>query len=908
MEIQDHKIQRLNFNVHIQEKESVASVQNRLSQLTDKVLTKLIGEILNEFSDAEYYVAIPSLELDLGDIPVEELEKEFPAKIETALRLALKNHFLKYPDRFTPANAVKVEDPLLSIFSFYLEHGSFPWWKPAKINASPSKMLHQLLLEKPKLLQNKIAALSKKEKVIDRLSLSFKTKDQEAIIQLFYPKQALRILSFVKDFQLIFKTNPLKNIAHHNFRKLLWKSLLAYLLKHTEHDFEEQKFMADILLDLSQRTGVAIGDWIEQSKKPADLSSSFVQLIHKLEDQEVINLLQTKEIDVPEWVNTLLEELREPGRRTAKKILSYYLEQNKIPLLKTEDLKHLTFVVGKIWEYYPSLAVELIDSFLADKYYREKSLQIFSSSLIKKSLQFKFPLLFVHLTNLSQDLLRTLKPFFQGESSLELEKKIWNHYLIYFSLNKGKAFDFKELVKNTLIALAGPQHKSYVILLKTIQRNFPKSAERVYFDSNLIQYLTLIFEDEGLAQLDNDQEIVFDSFAVEDAEKDRLEQELFGLEGLEDQQHDDLRIFSFYLEHGALLIGLKLKDVRAATVRLIRKDARRLNAWFRKTRSQENVLTRMVSFFNTETLVPLFNLVQPNLGDFGFKLKALLKKLELTPKEDKKGAQFFWKLFKKVSIAQSSEVFSPYHFTKQILTEIIELNLSTQGVAKDYLFALIHEQPKPRWFTDIFPTISSKNKSRPSKPNEEKPRLNHPEKQNIIEKPEAINYEALYHIENGGMVLLWPYISMLFERAGLMENGQFLDMASREKGIYLLEYIVTGNEEISEHQLVLNKVLCAYEISKPIAVEFELSKEWKALCDGLLQAVISNWSILGESSNEALRDSFLKRKAKLAFKEERWYLQVETKGMDVLMKQLPWGISVVNLSWQENNIHVDWKI
>lgn len=162
-------------------------------------------------------------------------------------------------------------------------------------------------------------------------------------------------------------------------------------------------------------------------------------------------------------------------------------------------------------------------------------------------------------------------------------------------------------------------------------------------------------------------------------------------------------------------------------------------------------------------------------------------------------------------------------------------------------------------------------------------------------------------IQNAGLVILWPYFNVLFERAGLMEESKFIDDKAQQKAVLLLEYLAAESESPEEHQLVFNKILCNYPIEKPIDVTLEITEDLQSLCQGLLEAAVNHWEILGETSIDAFRESFLIREGSLEETQEYWRLKVANKSYDVLMRQLPWGISLVNLSWMDKNIEVAWN-
>ncbi|MFK7771551.1 MAG: contractile injection system tape measure protein [Saprospiraceae bacterium] len=163
-------------------------------------------------------------------------------------------------------------------------------------------------------------------------------------------------------------------------------------------------------------------------------------------------------------------------------------------------------------------------------------------------------------------------------------------------------------------------------------------------------------------------------------------------------------------------------------------------------------------------------------------------------------------------------------------------------------------------------------------------------------------------IPNAGLVLLHPYIQMLFDKMELTENKNFKGETDQNQAALVLQYLATGKFSFMEHELAFNKILCNIPIENPIATELTLNEDQIELCDGLLNAIIGHWKILGETSIAALRETFIQRNGKLSIKENGdWSLQVESKSLDILLDSLPWTISVMKLPWMEKMITVNWR-
>ena len=85
-----------------------------------------------------------------------------------------------------------------------------------------------------------------------------------------------------------------------------------------------------------------------------------------------------------------------------------------------------------------------------------------------------------------------------------------------------------------------------------------------------------------------------------------------------------------------------------------------------------------------------------------------------------------------------------------------------------------------------------------------------------------------------------------------------------------------------------------------------LPEGFKQESEALLQSVIAHWGVIKNTSLEGLRESFLQREGKLSFNNNEWYLQVEQKAFDMLLRELPWTIQMIRLPWMKHLLKTDW--
>lgn len=161
-------------------------------------------------------------------------------------------------------------------------------------------------------------------------------------------------------------------------------------------------------------------------------------------------------------------------------------------------------------------------------------------------------------------------------------------------------------------------------------------------------------------------------------------------------------------------------------------------------------------------------------------------------------------------------------------------------------------------------------------------------------------------IYNSGLILFWPFLTRLFENLSLVKNGEFVDAESKNRAVYILQYLVYNEIDFPEHLLVLNKLLAGFQPEEHLVPIESLKKEEITSAQSLLNGLISNWEKVKNSSPEGIQETFIQREGILRFQSNKISLVVEKKGFDVLLQSLPWNISLVKLSWMKMPIYVEW--
>ncbi|MEO6613417.1 MAG: contractile injection system tape measure protein [Chitinophagaceae bacterium] len=169
----------------------------------------------------------------------------------------------------------------------------------------------------------------------------------------------------------------------------------------------------------------------------------------------------------------------------------------------------------------------------------------------------------------------------------------------------------------------------------------------------------------------------------------------------------------------------------------------------------------------------------------------------------------------------------------------------------------------------------------------------------------SVKDEAIY-VQQAGLVLLHPFLSPFFRNLGLLDNNAFIDISLHQKALFLLHFLGTGKTTAAEHELVMEKLLCGYPLQMPVPGQVELTKEEFDEAGELLENVIQHWKILKNTSADGLRESFLQRNGKLENGKDGPVVQVERTGIDILLADIPWTYSMIQLPWRKDLVRVEW--
>lgn len=125
-------------------------------------------------------------------------------------------------------------------------------------------------------------------------------------------------------------------------------------------------------------------------------------------------------------------------------------------------------------------------------------------------------------------------------------------------------------------------------------------------------------------------------------------------------------------------------------------------------------------------------------------------------------------------------------------------------------------------------------------------------------------YRDLKHIpiSNAGLVILFPFLPMLFMRLNMLSQDRrgFNSNESKVRAIFILQHLMASEDrEYDEKDLFLNRLLINYPFNEPLPKRMELNQDELNTIDSLLEAAKTNWEKMRNTSMRGFQEAFLRR-------------------------------------------------
>ncbi|MFT4924935.1 MAG: hypothetical protein ACI8WB_001025 [Phenylobacterium sp.] len=165
----------------------------------------------------------------------------------------------------------------------------------------------------------------------------------------------------------------------------------------------------------------------------------------------------------------------------------------------------------------------------------------------------------------------------------------------------------------------------------------------------------------------------------------------------------------------------------------------------------------------------------------------------------------------------------------------------------------------------------------------------------------------VFAVTGAGIVLLGPYLPRFFSHLDYLQADAFKHSQLARRAVQVLHYLASGEQAEPQQPLVLFNLLCGLAADDLPLVGFELGDNERRQCQQLTTALTRHWPGMAAAKPATIRQRFLHRPGQLTRRKTDWLLTPQPQLQDVLLQDLPWGVSHIYLPWMVTHLAIDWS-
>jgi len=208
MSQQRHIVKRQVIELKVQNPRTAPVLQDEVSRIYRQRVIPLIDRYCTELGQPDRLYRIDSLELDLGRLETDDLEGQFVAKVEAALRKALSAQIAvqEQEPASSRGHGPKAQSAL-ELFAFFARTGSLPWWADSSQPDLLAETLQSLLDESPDELRRLLQTLAGETRARERIIRRYEDTQLAQLAALLVPAHRAAFKHTKALIALLQKTN-----------------------------------------------------------------------------------------------------------------------------------------------------------------------------------------------------------------------------------------------------------------------------------------------------------------------------------------------------------------------------------------------------------------------------------------------------------------------------------------------------------------------------------------------------------------------------------------------------------------------------------------------------------------------------------------------------------------------------
>jgi hypothetical protein len=277
MSRQKHRIMRQVLEIRGCPSDQAWHVQNEIRRIYYQRIVPLMETSFAGVSSPDRILRINTLEIDLGEVPLDALEHALCSEFENVFARELAAAISQAQKAFGSVEDVTLASQL-ELFSYYLKTGAVPWWADLARRNLLEENLEFLIQQAPVALAEAMQELGNQERVLRRIVLSYPDHLLDGLSCVLAPGLWAAFPGFTRELAALLQTaaSVSKSRSPSLGRTVLWEETLRLANTRDVSALEPFSFFRGIFMRLAHRSGVAYRSLISDIDEGLKAGSSKV--------------------------------------------------------------------------------------------------------------------------------------------------------------------------------------------------------------------------------------------------------------------------------------------------------------------------------------------------------------------------------------------------------------------------------------------------------------------------------------------------------------------------------------------------------------------------------------------------------------------------------------------------------
>ena len=253
----NHVVNSLNFEIKVATKSSFEVISKEISELVNQSLGELIDEIFSEVYPEQHLLVINKLEIDLGQLRIDQLRGDLTQKFKNKFTLAFKEHLKSLSVQISSSDEI----PFL-ILDGYIRSGVRPHWLQAR-EANFQQHLARAFEKNPRRFSTKIRGYLRNPTYKKRVLENFSDRMLMQSVLVEHPLNSEVLSDEITRLSDFFR-QQYRHLAPSS-SSMLFKNMLVGILMYPQKINKLSSFRAAVASEMERQFGVNVAASYQES-------------------------------------------------------------------------------------------------------------------------------------------------------------------------------------------------------------------------------------------------------------------------------------------------------------------------------------------------------------------------------------------------------------------------------------------------------------------------------------------------------------------------------------------------------------------------------------------------------------------------------------------------------------------